>query len=137
MYRYRVYIVWVPGTVQYAFISKYVLVSSTEGVKYIKYYKYSYMKGGNPKGAFWDDVVTYWNFDEYIEIYINITICLSNYEYFQFKCDNINFTLNLPMSGHRPKFSILDFRPSYITLLQYLVSLNRYTKVPGYHPAPD
>ena len=30
-----------------------------------------YVKGGNPKGAFSDDVVTYWNFDEFIEIYIH------------------------------------------------------------------
>ena len=72
------------------------------------------MKGGNPKGAFSDDVVTYWNFDEYIEIYICITICLSTYKLYQFKCDNINLPLNLPMSGHRPKFSLLDFRPSYM-----------------------
>ena len=43
------------------------------------YYYYKYMKGGNPKGRIWDDVVTYWNFDEYIEIYINITISLSTY----------------------------------------------------------
>ena len=33
-----------------------------------------YLKGGNPKGGFCDDVVTYWNFDEYIEIYIDLTI---------------------------------------------------------------
>ena len=31
------------------------------------------LEGGNPKGRFWDDVVTYWNFDEFIEIYIHIT----------------------------------------------------------------
>ena len=43
-----------------------------------------YLKGGNPKGAFSDDVVTYWNFDEYIEIYIDITIRLSTNQYFQF-----------------------------------------------------
>ena len=26
------------------------------------------MKGGNPKPGFWDSAVTYWNFDEVIEI---------------------------------------------------------------------
>ena len=39
-------------------------------------------KSENP----WDDVVTYWNFDEFIEIYIHNTIWLSSYELFQFEC---------------------------------------------------
>ena len=69
------------------------------------------MKGGNPKGAFWDDVVTYWNFDEYIEIYINITIDLSTQQLFQFKCDNINFPLNLPMSETSSQNAPFGFPP--------------------------
>ena len=36
------------------------------------------------------------------------------YSIFQFECVYINLPLNLPMSGHRPKFSLLDFRPSNI-----------------------
>ena len=69
------------------------------------------MKGGNPKVRIWDDVVTYWNFDEYIEIYINITMSLSTYQYFQFKCDNINFTLNLPMSETSSENQPFGFPP--------------------------
>ena len=40
------------------------------------------MKGGNPKGRIWDDVVTYWNFDEFIEIYIINPIYLITYRLF-------------------------------------------------------
>ena len=69
------------------------------------------MKGGNPKGAFSDDVVTYWDFDEYIEIYIDFTICLSTYQLFQFKCDHINFTLNLPMSETSSENAPFGFPP--------------------------
>ena len=70
------------------------------------------MKGGNPKCILWDDVVTYWNFDEFIEIYIQNTIQLSSFGLFQFKCDNINFTLNLPMSetsSENPPFGFPPF----------------------------
>ena len=56
------------------------------------------MKGGNPKPRIWDVVVTYWDFDEFIEIYIHKTIRLSKYNKFQFECVNINLPLNLPMS---------------------------------------
>ena len=71
------------------------------------------MKGGNPKGRILDDVVTYCDLESFIEIYIHYTMGLSTYNIFQFECVYINLPLNLPMSGHRPKFSLLDFRPSY------------------------
>ena len=70
------------------------------------------MKGGNPKWRIWDDVVTYCDLESFIEIYIHFTIWSSTYNIFQFECVYINLPLNLPMSGHRPKFSLLDFRPS-------------------------
>ena len=71
------------------------------------------MKGGNPKWRIWDDVVTYCDLESFIEIYIHYTIQLSTYNIFQFECVYINLPLNLPMSGHRRKFTLLDFRPSY------------------------
>ena len=77
---------------------------------------YIYMKGGNPKWRIWDDVVTYCDLESFIEIYIHYTIGLSTYNIFQFECVYINLPLNLPMSGHRPKFSLLDFRPSYTNI---------------------
>ena len=60
-----------------------------------------------------DDVVTYCDLESFIEIYIHYTIGLSTYNIFQFECVYINLPLNLPMSGHRRKFTLLDFRPSY------------------------
>ena len=47
--------------------------------------KLLHMKGGNPKPGFSDSVVTYWNFDEFIEIYIHNTIQLSSCGVFQFE----------------------------------------------------
>ena len=70
------------------------------------------MKGGNPKPGFWDSVVTYWNFDEFMEIYISKTIQLSICELIQFECMYINLPLNLPMSetlSQNPGFGFPPF----------------------------
>ncbi len=72
------------------------------------------MKGGNPKVRICDDVVTYWNFDEFIEIYIHNTIWLSICELFQFEYIYINLPLNLPMSETSWKIPVLDFRAVHI-----------------------
>ena len=55
-------------------------------------------------------------FDEFIEVYIYYTIRLSTLIIFQFECSHIHFPLNCPISKHRPKFSLLDFRPSHTYL---------------------
>ena len=65
--------------------------------------------------------MTYCDLESFIEIYIHYTICVSTYNIFQFECVYINLPLNLPMSGHRRKFTLLDFRPSYINLILILI----------------
>ena len=88
-----------------------------------------YLKGGNPKVRIWDDVVTYCDLESFIEIYIHYTIGLSTYNIFQFECVYINLPLNLPMSGHRRKFSLLDFRPSYIIMSMHESTLQAMSMI--------
>ena len=76
-----------------------------------------------------DDVVTYCDLESFIEIYIHYTMRLSTYNNFQFECVNINLPLNLPMSGQRPKTSVLDFRPSNTTKIQTIVVENAKKRI--------
>ena len=91
------------------------------------------MKGGNPKPRIWDVVVTYWNFDEFIEIYIHNTMNLSTYNIFQFECFNINLPLNCPISKTTSQILGFGFPPF---IYYNTVHGTRYTPVPVYTVYP-
>ena len=72
------------------------------------------MKGGNPKGAFWDDVVTYCDLESLLKYTYIIQYSKVPTIYFNLNASISIFHSICPCLRHRPKMLLLDFCPSYI-----------------------